>query len=294
MSLSIFASCLAREVDLLSETPEPFSAFTGFSFHSRVLEGQEKETVQQWVLPILMAARVAEDLQIRAYQTLSGAQLENGPDLNGLENTRIRCSYNLLEDALVTYVGLSVPVNSAELEKEEVYLSDLLYREVLDFGVNRITEGLDLDFGFAFTQPLGNMSLGLGMGYLLRSSYERLAQEGKYNPGNRLSLLTGLSSSIKAIDADIVGRFLYIYYGDDKIEAKDDFKNSDAISFLVFSKLCLKSFILRLSLEETARLANAVGALCVTGVGATGGVRSLPATMAFIESAKTREDLMTG
>jgi sugar/nucleoside kinase (ribokinase family) len=42
------------------------------------------------------------------------------------------------------------------------------------------------------------------------------------------------------------------------------------------------------SLEETARLANAVGALCVTGLGATGGVSSLPETLGFIESAKTK------
>jgi sugar/nucleoside kinase (ribokinase family) len=35
-------------------------------------------------------------------------------------------------------------------------------------------------------------------------------------------------------------------------------------------------------LEQTARLANAVGALCVTGVGATGGVRSLAETLDFI------------
>jgi len=42
------------------------------------------------------------------------------------------------------------------------------------------------------------------------------------------------------------------------------------------------------SLEDTARLANAVGALCVTGPGATGGVRSLRDTMAFMQSARIR------
>jgi sugar/nucleoside kinase (ribokinase family) len=36
--------------------------------------------------------------------------------------------------------------------------------------------------------------------------------------------------------------------------------------------------------EKTARFANAVGALCVTGMGASGGVRSLPETMEFMES----------
>jgi len=37
------------------------------------------------------------------------------------------------------------------------------------------------------------------------------------------------------------------------------------------------------SLPETARFANAVGALCVTGVGATGRVNTLPDTMQFME-----------
>jgi len=35
-------------------------------------------------------------------------------------------------------------------------------------------------------------------------------------------------------------------------------------------------------IEQSARLANAVGALCVTGIGATGGVRSLAETLSFI------------
>jgi len=42
------------------------------------------------------------------------------------------------------------------------------------------------------------------------------------------------------------------------------------------------------TLEQTARLANAVGALCVTGVGAAGAVRSLEETIAFMESAKVK------
>ncbi|MGC9399688.1 MAG: carbohydrate kinase family protein [Anaerolineae bacterium] len=37
-------------------------------------------------------------------------------------------------------------------------------------------------------------------------------------------------------------------------------------------------------LEKTARFANAVGALCVTGLGASGGVRSLEETLAFMQN----------
>ncbi|UCE00795.1 MAG: sugar kinase [Chloroflexota bacterium] len=44
----------------------------------------------------------------------------------------------------------------------------------------------------------------------------------------------------------------------------------------------------RWTLEKTAQFASAVGALCVTGAGATGGVRSLSETMQFIETAKVK------
>lgn len=38
------------------------------------------------------------------------------------------------------------------------------------------------------------------------------------------------------------------------------------------------------ALDKTARFANAVGALCVTGLGASGGMRSLPETLSFMEN----------
>ena len=44
------------------------------------------------------------------------------------------------------------------------------------------------------------------------------------------------------------------------------------------------------SLAEAARFANAVGALCVTGVGATGGVSTLPATLHFMEITPYKSD----
>lgn len=44
------------------------------------------------------------------------------------------------------------------------------------------------------------------------------------------------------------------------------------------------------SLEKTACFANAVGALCATGLGATGGVRSLVETLEFMDTASFREE----
>ena len=41
-------------------------------------------------------------------------------------------------------------------------------------------------------------------------------------------------------------------------------------------------------MEQTARFANAVGALCVTGLGASGGLRTLSETLSFMEKAPLR------
>ncbi|MEE8391261.1 MAG: carbohydrate kinase family protein [Anaerolineae bacterium] len=41
-------------------------------------------------------------------------------------------------------------------------------------------------------------------------------------------------------------------------------------------------------LDRTARFANGVGGLCVTGLGAAGGLRSLPETLAFMDKTKQR------
>jgi sugar/nucleoside kinase (ribokinase family) len=53
-----------------------------------------------------------------------------------------------------------------------------------------------------------------------------------------------------------------------------------------------------LSLEEIARLANAAGALCVTGPGAAGGTCSLEETMMFMAETplleETEFDVVTG
>ena len=51
----------------------------------------------------------------------------------------------------------------------------------------------------------------------------------------------------------------------------------------------LAGLVMGWDLYRTARFANAVGALCVTAVGATTGVRSLSETIAFMESAPIRE-----
>jgi hypothetical protein len=228
----LFSAVCSAQVAAPGETPETVSAFTGAQFYSRTLEGETEESVQQLVFPIFVTAMIAENLNIRAYQTVSTAELDDA-SLNGLENTRIRGAYGLFRNRLITYLGLSLPIGGVTPEEETERLNELLYSEPLQFGVSRLTGGFDLDAGFAFAQPFGAMSFGLGAGYVLRGSYDRLSQgDGviSYDPGNALSGTAGfyLNSGVTDLRCGI----LYAYYGDDSTDG-GSFENGNELTFSI-------------------------------------------------------------
>jgi len=233
---------------------ETLSTFGGAQFYSRTLKGETEETAQQFVFPITASGQVTENLNIGIYQTISSAQLDEGPSLGGLQNTRINGALSLLGDTFVAYMGLGLPIASPEPKAENARLGNLLYNEVLQFGVTRLAEGLNFDTGFVFAQPFGNLSLGLGAGYLYRGSYDRLSQTEElvdYNPGDMISGSAGLG--LRAGLASLRARLLYVYYGDDTIDEDDALKSGSEFSFLASARFRLRPLILTLFLTDTIK-----------------------------------------
>ncbi len=232
--LLIAAPCLAPFA-YFGESPETFSAFTGARLYSRTLSGEEQEeTVQQVVMPLFVRASITEDWSIRVYQTVSSSQLQDGPSLTGLESTRIRTSLNLFGGSVITYVGCSLPIVRADPEIETAHLSNLLYDDALQFGVNRLAEGFDVDAGAAFAYSFGDLSLGLGVGYLMRGTYDTLLYGedlAEYNPGDAINASAGLH--FRRDPMSLRARGVYVHYTDDMIEGDNAFKSGDEISFLV-------------------------------------------------------------
>ena len=254
MLIVISSPCFAQIVNL-EDPPETLSTFTGAQLYSRTLKtGENEENISQWVFPIFISGQITENLNIRLYQTVSTAKQEDGPSLSGLGNTRIRGSYSFFEDRLVAYLGGRFPLASVEPEVETKYLSDVLYSEVLQFGVGRLTDGLDLDAGFAFAQPFGKLALGFGAGYVVKGSYDRLSQSDElveYNPGDVLSASVGLH--FRNDTTIFHGRVLYIQYGKDKIEEEEVFKSGSEISFGGSISIRLGASVLTLFLDDTVK-----------------------------------------
>ena len=250
--------CLAQ-VERFEAPPDTILTFTGARLYSRTLKTDDavEEKVSQWVFPLFASGQITEDLSVRVYQTVSTAKLKDGPSISGLESTRIRGAYSLLDDALVTYLGISLPRAKNDPDSDTVRLSSLLYSQELQFGVGRLTEGLDLDMGFAYARPFGRLSLGVGAGYVVKGGYERLSNEGgivDYNPGDALSLTTGFHYLTNL--ASLRGRILYLNYGDDTIDEDEVFKSGNELSFIASTTLRLRPIILVLYLVDTIKGEN--------------------------------------
>ncbi len=225
------------QVEDPEDVPKTVSIFTGAQLYYRELEGETEETVQQLVFPLFISAMVTDSLNLRLYQTVSTSELEDGTSLDGLESTRIRASLGLLGNRLMIYVGAGLPISEETPEPDAEDLNDLLYRESLQFGVSRLTEGFDLDGGLAFVQPFGRLSLGVGAGYIMRGSFDRLTPAEKlvsYEPGDAISANAGLHFYTGAVG--LYAGASYFYYEDDIIGDDLSFENGDELSFSVVTR----------------------------------------------------------
>ena len=253
MIFLISAACLAQ-MKAPGETPENVLAFTGIQSYSRTLKYEkDEETVHQLVFPMFVAFRVRDNLSFRIYQTLSTSSLEDEDSLSGLGNTRVRGALSLFRNRLIIYLGSSLPIASVTPEEETAYLSELLYKEPLQFGVTRLSEGFDLDGGFVFAQPFGKLSLGLGLGYALRGDFDRFSPSDgviSYSPGNAINAAAGFhfGSGITSLRGGVV----YVYYQDDSI-GEVDFENGNELSFSVAATLQPAPITLTLMLADTIK-----------------------------------------
>jgi hypothetical protein len=255
LGAALFLSTTAfGQVGYFSVPAESFSAAAGVQFYSRTLKDEEgEEKVHQWVFPLFATGQwLRRDLHISLSQTLTSAQVEESPSLSGLENTKIRASYRVFENALA-YVGASLPVTGVEDDPATTRVNNLLYTEALQFGVARITEGFDLDVGLGYALPLGGLSFGFGAGYILKGDYDRLSQGANlvnYDPGDVLSL--SFTGQFRSGQTDLRGKVLYNRYSDD-VFGDLRFTSGDELTLLAAGTFPLKPLELMLYVTDTLK-----------------------------------------
>jgi hypothetical protein len=255
--LIFIANIAIAQIDSLNESSDSLSAFSGARFYSRTLKSDDKqESVQQWVLPIFVGGLVTDSFRVRIYQTLSNTQIKDSQSYNSVENTNLRFSFKILEN-LATYAGLSIPIYSHKPDAETAHINNILYNEILQFGVNKTNDGFNTDIGIGLTLPLGKTQFGLGAGYMRRGEYDVSLLKGgstEYKPGDTLSATLGVGRRIGL--AILQGNILYLRYGYDTISGEESLKNGDEISFVALTKLRLKTATISVFLDDTLKNDN--------------------------------------
>ncbi len=118
------------------------------------------------------------------------ADLENGGDLSGLTNLRSRVSHRL-NDRLAVRIGLSLPTGKTGHSGDEREVLRQLSDRLLGFRGYRLGEGMDFEFGTAYSAPAGPVTIGGGIGYHYKGEYELLEDDDQYSPGSQLLATLG-------------------------------------------------------------------------------------------------------
>jgi len=107
----------------------------------------------------------------------------------------------LADDTVMLTVGANLPSGSSDMSREEIDVSGLLSGKALGFRYNRLGEGLDIHLGGGFAQTYEPVTLGLGVGYLIKGEYAHLEDEAKsrYKPGNQVNLTGGADFSLNPL-----------------------------------------------------------------------------------------------
>ncbi|MFH1891987.1 MAG: hypothetical protein ABIK83_04815 [Candidatus Zixiibacteriota bacterium] len=148
----------------------------------------DKFDVSQWYFPVYGFVPIAEDWEIHVSSATAGTQSDSsGSDvsINGLNDTRISVLHSLFDDRLLLGAGLNIPTGKATLELDQSGLGQVLTTDFLNFPAKNYGEGFGLYLESAYARQTGKLTLGVGAGYLLSSSYSPIRGSDSYDPGDK-------------------------------------------------------------------------------------------------------------
>jgi hypothetical protein len=173
---------------------QPPSADARFVFQSWTIENDitgDKRDLSQWYFPVYGFVPVAEHWEVHISSASAGTQTDsagNDVSITGLNDTRIAVLRSLMDNRLLVGFGLNLPTGKSTLDREQSGLGQLLTSDFLNLPSKIYGEGLGVYLESAYSRQLERLTLGIGAGYLINSSYSPEEEVDDYNPGNRFTI----------------------------------------------------------------------------------------------------------
>lgn len=203
----------------------------GLVFSSWDISGDRDLTIQEWHVPILIRAGVAENIELG----ISGALLNASGDrdleddaISGLTDSKIQLSSSLMDDQILISGGVSLPTGQSKLSSGQRAILTWLSSDFLSLPARNPGEGLNLFGQAGAALPAGQWVFGASLAGHLAGTYEPYDNGREYQPGSRLIFNLG-TERIWPADHRLTADFLVIYSTNDKLEGRAIFR--DGVQF---------------------------------------------------------------
>ena len=203
--------------------PTLFTNAGAFVHQITVGNGVNETRFRQAVSPVSLSLPVAMgNLSIQGgYLYIEQRDSTGTLDASGPLDTQVNCDWTFGRVALSGYANIATGMDSLNIA--ESGLARDMSRSDLDFPIKTFGQGLDFGGAITLGHRAENWALSAGGGYIVRGAYSPDESVSGYDPGDELTLTTGVSYASKGwtIGLDAAGKLIYI----DRLKGEALFRN---------------------------------------------------------------------
>jgi hypothetical protein len=236
--------------------PPLFTDAGAFAHQITIKNGISETRYRQVVSPVsLTVPALMGTMSIRsAYIYLEERDSTGIRDSNGPLDAEILGRWTFGNVIFSGYAN--VPTGEDSLAGIESNLSRVVARNDLDFPIKTFGRGLDYGGAVTIARQLNHWAVSFGGGYVVRGAYSPLASVSDYDPGDELSITSGISYSTSGwtLGLDTAAKLIYV----DRLGGEVLFRNGKQITARGSASYRSPKLRAEASITEIVRLKNRI------------------------------------
>ena len=192
--------------------------------------------VSQLVAPLSGSVQVRPNLDVivtDAAGSSNASTAGNESDLGGMASLSGQAFLRVADDRIQLQLGVTAPSGKRSISSDEAAVLRLIGLPVLQFGLRHYGRGSEVNVGCTAAFPRSqSLVASLGVGYIVRGTYELFRDAEDYKPASEVALSAGVDIGDPDPEshgilwrADATMRF----FGTDRLGGEDAFREADRL-----------------------------------------------------------------
>jgi hypothetical protein len=177
--------------------------------------------VSELSLPLAVSAQIGRRTALTVatgYTRVSLSDQGQRPSfVSGLRDTELRLAYQVIPDRVSVFGTSSLPTGKSSLGQGNLPTLGVIASDVIGFSSTGLGGGGAAGIGFAVSEQVGRMALGLATSFTMNGTYRPVRkQPGEFRPGEQFRMRLGLEGPV-ARRSLLQGSVIFIHRGEDEI-----------------------------------------------------------------------------